>query len=177
VPAPAIDEIVADYSAHFDEGAAAKRGDADIAAALGDPLSLAEELRMEMNIERFEATPSPRAAADVVSNAVARFVARGMLNLFVLCFIGPLLALLALGTCLAIITAIGAGIWILFAGTSLELPGGFATTLLCGLGLLSAAVSLSALLVLAAKAMVGGLARYTRYQYRFLSTSRPGTNS
>ena len=35
-PASSIDEVVADYIAHFDEGLAANRSEADIAAALGN---------------------------------------------------------------------------------------------------------------------------------------------
>jgi uncharacterized membrane protein len=163
-PADLIEEIVADYSAHFDEGVAANRSETDVASALGDPQSLAEELRMELRIEAFEAAPSTRTAADVIAGAVAT----GMLNIVLLCVVGPLLAAVALGSVLGILTAMTAGIWFLFAGASLGLPGGTTTTVLCALGLVSAAVSAAAVLALALKLLVGGIARYVRLHYRVL---------
>jgi uncharacterized membrane protein len=171
-PASSIDEIIADYSAHFDEGAAARRSDLEVAAALGDPLTLADELRLELRIGRFEAAPSTRSAAQVIGGVIAM----GAINTLVLCIVGPLLALMALGAILAIFTAAGTGIWFLIAGSSLGLPGGIGTPVLCGLGLLAAAISMSAFLLLAAKALVGGLAQYARLRYRLLPrASKPGT--
>lgn len=171
-PPGAIDEIIADYSAHFDEGAAAQRSEAGIAAALGDPLALANELRMEQRIGSFEAAPSTRSAAQVIGGVVAM----GAINTVLLCILGPLLALMALGGMLAILTALGTGIWFLIAGSSLGLPGGIGTPVLCALGLLAAAVSMTALMLLAAKALVAGLAHYARLQYRLLPrASKPGT--
>jgi uncharacterized membrane protein len=173
-PREAVDEIIADYTTHFDEGAAASRSEADIAAALGDPLTLADELRMELCIGRFEAAPSPRSAARVVGGVVAM----GAINTVLLSVVGPLLALLMLGVIIAVVTAAGTGIWFLFAGASLGLPGGLGTPVLCGLGLLTAAISLGAFLLLANRALIGALARYVRLQYRFLPrATKPGTPS
>ncbi len=163
-PAASIEEILVDYAAHFTEGAAANRGEAEIAAALGDPLALADELRMELRIKTFEAAPSTRSAARVVAGAIAM----GAVNTVVLCIAGPLLALSGLASVIVILAATGGGVWFLFAGTSLELPGGTGTAVLCGLGLISAAISLGALLVLAAKAVVSAIGRYMRLQYRSL---------
>jgi uncharacterized membrane protein len=172
-PSRAMDEIIADYAAHFDEGAAAQRTDAQIAAALGDPLVLADELRMELRIGVFETAPSTRSAAQVIGGAIAI----GALNTVLLCIAGPLLALMALATVLVILTAAGAGIWFLFAGASLGLPGGIGTVILCGLGLVSAAVSLAAFLLLGFRALALGMANYTRLRYRFLPrANRTGTN-
>ena len=44
---PRSTSVMADYAAHFAEGMAAGRSEAEIAAALGDPLRLARELRAE----------------------------------------------------------------------------------------------------------------------------------
>ena len=171
-PAPSIDEIIADYTAHFDEGAAANRSDAEIAAALGDPLALAEELRLELSIEKFEAAPSTRSAAQVIGGAIVL----GAFNTLLLCIVAPLLALLTLAATLAILTAAGTGIWFLVAGASFGLPGGIGTPVLCGLGLLAAAVSMTALLLLGARALVSGVARLARLNYRLLPrVSKPGT--
>lgn len=170
----AIDEIIADYSTHFDEGAAAKRSDPEIAAALGDPLALANELRLELRIGSFEAAPSARSAAQVVGGVIAM----GAINTLMLCIAAPLLALIALCAIAAIVTATGTGIWFLFAGSSLGLPGGIGTPVLCGLGLLTAAISIGAFLLLGGRALASGLARYARLQYRFLPrASKTGTRT
>ena len=161
-PAGTIDDIVADYSAHFDEGAAANRSEADIAAALGDPHALANELRMEQRIETFEAAPSPRSAAQVVAGAMAL----GVVNLVLLCVAAPLLAIAGLASVFAILAFVAAAAWFFIAGASLELPGGIGVTVLCGAGLIAAAVSLAAFLLLAGKLLVSGLGRYARLRYR-----------
>jgi uncharacterized membrane protein len=171
-PESSIDEIIADYTAHFDEGTAANRSDAAIAAALGDPLALADELRLELAIEKFEAAPSPRSAAKVLGGAIVL----GALNTLLLCIVAPLLALLTLAATLAILTAAGTGLWFVFAGASFDLPGGFWTPALCGLGLLAAAVSMTALLLLGGRALVSAVARFARLNYRLLPrVSKPGT--
>jgi len=173
-PASAIDEIIADYTAHFDEGAAANRSEAEVAAALGDPLVLADELRMELRIETFEAAPSTRSGARVLGEVIAI----GALNTLLLCVAGPLLGLFALTVVLAILTAAGSGVWFLIAGSSLELPGGIGTPVLVGLGLLMAAISMSAFLLLAGRALINGLARYVRLRYRLLPhTFKHGTQT
>jgi uncharacterized membrane protein len=170
-PPDAIDEIVRDYSAHFDEGAAANRNEAEVAAALGDPLALAEELRMELRIDAFEGAPSPRSAAQLIAGAVAL----GIVNTFLLCVAAPLLALAGLAATLAILAFAGTGVWFFFAGTSLELPGGAPATVLCGFGLVTAAVSLSIFLLLAGKALVSAMGRYARLRLRLLPrVSSPG---
>jgi len=56
-----IDDIVADYSAHFDEGVAAGRSEQDVASALGDPQRLARELRAEAGLRRWETQRRPAA--------------------------------------------------------------------------------------------------------------------
>ena len=170
-PKSMIDEIIADYSAHFDEGAAANRNEADIAAALGDPHALADELRMQMRIQTFEAAPSARSAVQVIGGAIAL----GVVNTVLLCVAAPLLVIVGLALMLAVLAFAGTGIWLFAAGSSLELPGGVATTVLSGFGLIAAAVSLSAFLLLAGKALVSGIGRYARLRFRLLPrASQPG---
>jgi uncharacterized membrane protein len=171
-PAASIEEILADYTAHFVEGAAANRSEAEITAALGDPLALADELRMELRIKTFESAPSTRSGAHVVGGVIAM----GAVNTVLLCIVAPLLALSGLTLTLASLAAAVSGVWFLTAAASLGLPGGTGTTVLCGLGLISAAISLGAFLALAARAVVNAIARYVRLQYRFLPRSpNPGT--
>ena len=54
LPQAEIDDVMADYAAHFAEGMAAGRSEAEIAEALGDPLRLARELRAEVGLRRWE---------------------------------------------------------------------------------------------------------------------------
>jgi uncharacterized membrane protein len=170
-PTAAVDEIVADYTAHFEEGAAANRSEAEVAAALGDPLALGDELRMDLRIDAFEAAPSPRSAARVLGGAIAL----GFVNIVLLCFAAPFLAFAGVASIVAIIAFAGAGLWFLIAGASLELPGGPGTTVLCGVGLIAAAVSLAAFVLLTGKLLVSGVGRYARLRFRLLPrVSIPG---
>jgi len=173
-PQAAVDEILADYAAHFDEGVAANRTEPDMVAALGEPHALADEHRLALRIESFESAPSVRSGAHVLAGAVAL----GAINTVLLCVAAPLLGLVAFVLALTVVSFVATGIWFIFAGASLELPGGVATTLLCGFGLMAAAVSLVALLALAGQALVNAIGRYSRLRFRFLpNTSQPGIPS
>src|SRR5476651_62151 len=59
LPPAEIDELIADYATHFADGMAAGRSEADIAAALGDPMRLARELRAEAGFRRWETARTP----------------------------------------------------------------------------------------------------------------------
>jgi uncharacterized membrane protein len=169
-----VDEILADYTAHFAEGAAANRSEVEVAAALGDPLALADELRMELSIKAFESAPSPRSGARVVAGTIAI----GAFNTVLLCIAGPLIALLGLSMVTAILVAAAAGVWIVFAGESLGLPGGIGVPVLAGFGLISAAVSMAAFLALASRAAISGVVRYVRHRYRSLPRlTSPGSQT
>jgi uncharacterized membrane protein len=173
-PASAIDDVVAEYTAHFQEGAAANRSDQEIATALGDPVALAGELRVEMQIERWE---SQRTVSSAMST-ITRVVGHGVLGATLLFIVGPLLVLLALSLLILIVSLLCAGVWLLFDGSSLDLPGGMASTLLAAAGSIFASVSLAAFLALGVIGLVNALARYARLHYKFLShPHRPGSKS
>ena len=168
-----IEEIVADYAAHFDEGAAVQRGEADIAAALGDPRVIAAELRMEMRIEDFEAAPSVRSGLRVLTGAWRQ----GAVSFLLLCVVALMLVLVPIAA-MAVGALLAAGGWFFVNGSSLELNGGLATILLCGVGLIAAAVSLMGLMMLAGHGLVHVVGRYTRLRSRILPRySQPGIPS
>src|SRR4030088_689156 len=54
LPDREIDDILADYSAYFEEARASGRSEEDVATALGDPRRLARELRAEAGLRRWE---------------------------------------------------------------------------------------------------------------------------
>ena len=68
---PEIDEIIADYARHFDDGIAAGRSEEEIARALGDPMRLARELRAEAGFRRWEQSRTPANFAAAVFGFVA----------------------------------------------------------------------------------------------------------
>jgi uncharacterized membrane protein len=173
IPQGAVEEIISDYSAHFDEGATADRQETEIAAALGDPQVLAAELRMEMRIESFEAAPSVRSGVQVLGGALRQ----GFVG-FLLLGAAALLLLIVPIAALVIVALMGVGGWFFVDGSSLELNGGFVTVVLCGVGLIAAAVSLAAFLMLAGRALVRAVSRYTRLHSRLIPRSpKSGTPS
>src|SRR4051812_15987201 len=66
LPAHETDEIIADYTAYFDEAQASGRSEADVATALGDPRRLARELRAETGLRRWENHHSLRNSTTVL---------------------------------------------------------------------------------------------------------------
>ena len=71
LPESEIDEIIADYARHFDDGIAAGRSEEEIARALGDPMRLARELRAEAGFRRWEQSRTPANFAAAVFGFVA----------------------------------------------------------------------------------------------------------
>jgi len=172
-PPTTVEEIVADYAAYFDEGVAVQRSEADIAAALGEPRVIAGELRMEMRVEDFEAAPSVRSGLRVLTGAWRH----GVVSFLLLCVVALMLALVPIAA-MAFGVLMGAGGWFLVEGSSLELNGGLATIVLCSVGLMAAAASLLALMMLAGHGLVHVVGRYTRLRSRLLPrSSQPGIPS
>ena len=66
LPTSTAAEILSDYDAHFDDGAADGRSEAEVAAALGHPERLARELKAEAGIQRWQQEKNPSAAAGAV---------------------------------------------------------------------------------------------------------------
>src|SRR5687767_4796657 len=63
LPADTVAEIIADYDAHFADGVAAGRSEDEVAAALGDPVRLARELRAEAGLRQWETRRDPSSFA------------------------------------------------------------------------------------------------------------------
>ena len=164
VPAAAAADIVADYASHFDEGMAAGRSEADIAAALGDPARLARELRAEAGLKRWDEERSPSAAA----GANLAILSLGAIDLLILL---PLLmvvcSLVFAFACVAAALAVAGVIVLLFSPFAI-IGGGFLKVLLTGMGLSSAGVSLGALMTLAGVGLINFLIQYGRLHMRLI---------
>jgi uncharacterized membrane protein len=108
LPAPDIDEILADYRAWFDEGLASGRSEEDIAAALGDPRRLARELRAETGLRHWENHRTLRNSATVLM-ALGGLAAVDILLLLPLLF-AAVLTVLVLSLAIFVLGIIGVGL-------------------------------------------------------------------
>jgi uncharacterized membrane protein len=164
LPPSAQADIVADYETHFTEGAAAGRSEEEVAAALGDPGRLARELRAERGLQRWEEERTPSAGAAAV------FAVLGLGAIDIL-FLLPILMGVGgaiFGIAIAVIAVFFAGGVVFAAGPFTGLPGGAVAAVLAGIGLMSGAASVGAVLAICTIGLVNGLVWYGRLHYRLL---------
>jgi uncharacterized membrane protein len=157
-------DIVADYETHFTEGAAAGRSEEEVAAALGDPGRLARELRAERGLQRWEEERTPSAGAGAV------FAVLGLGAIDIL-FLLPILMGVGgamFGIAIAVIAVFFAGGVVFAAGPFTGLPGGATAAVLAGIGLMSGAASVGAVLSICTIGLVNALVWYGRLHYRLL---------
>ncbi len=164
LPPQAQSEIAADYETHFADGAAAGRSEQDVAASLGDPARLAQELRAEAGLKRWEQQRSPASAASAVFGLLGLGALDILIMLPILMGVGGAL----LGLAAAVIAMFVSGIVVFVAGPFSGMPGGPAVAILAGVGLMTGGVSLGALLGIAAIGLVNAVVWYARLHYRVL---------
>ena len=157
-------EIMADYEAHFTEGEAAGRSEADVAAALGDPGRLARELRAEAGLKRWEEARNPSSAAA----AVFALLGLGAIDILILLPILMGIGGAIFGCAVAAIGVFVAGGAVFAAGPFADIPGGPVAAVLAGLGLMTGAVSGGAVLAMITIGLVNALVWYGRLHYRLL---------
>jgi uncharacterized membrane protein len=162
LPQSAIDDIVADYEAHFTDAALHGRPEAEVAAALGDPARLARELKAEAGLKSWETQKSPSSAA----SAIMGIIGLGAIDLLILLpmaggVVGTLIGLFAAAVGLFI-----AGGVVFAVCPFLGLPGGALGALLAGAGLMTAAAAIGCLTVAASIWLVNGIIWYARLHYR-----------
>ena len=162
LPQTAIDDIVADYEAHFTDAALHGRSEAEVADALGDPARLARELKAEAGLKSWETQKSPSSAL----SAVMGIIGLGAIDLLILLpmaggVVGTLIGLVAAAVGLFI-----AGGVVFAVCPFLGLPGGVLGALLAGAGLMTAAAAIGCLTVAASIWLVNGIIWYARLHYR-----------
>ena len=172
LPPSEIDEMVCDYAAHFADGMAAGRSEAEIAAALGDPMRLARELRAEAGFRRWETARTP-------ANFFA--VLFGFLALMAVDFIFllPVLGGLALFTVLIGFVLLGlslAGMVTLIRAFSWDhvFASHFLSRTFSGIGLLGFGIGGSALLLMMIDYVVRLLGKFARLHYELLNRAEMG---
>jgi uncharacterized membrane protein len=163
LPMGAIDEIAADYQAHFAEGAAAGRSETEVAAALGDPDRLARELRAEAGLKRWETERNPAAAA----NAVFAVLGLGAIDVLILLPILLSIGGALFGFFIAAVACLGVGAVLLAAGPFV-LGAPVAAVMLAGLGLMATATAVGAVATLVTIGLVNALVWYGRLHMRLL---------
>jgi uncharacterized membrane protein len=165
-----INDIMADYEAHFTDAAADGRSEADVTSALGDPARLARELRAEAGLKQWEDIKTPSSAV----GALFAVLGLGALDILILL---PLLMGIA-GTLAGMFMAsiglfiAGGAIFVILPFTGM--PGGVAAAILGGIALMASAVTLASLTAIATIWLVNGLVWFGRLHYRLIS---PALNS
>ncbi len=164
LPASEIDEVIADYTTHFSDGMAAGRSEADIAAALGDPLRLARELRAEAGFRRWESNRSPTNFLAVLFGFLA-LVAVDFIFLLPVLVVALIVAFCA-GLAFAAL-CIG-GIAVMFDGNGNFFSREMLSDVLVGIGLLGFGIGGGALLLWIMDGVVRLLTKYARLHYTLL---------
>jgi uncharacterized membrane protein len=163
-----IDDIIADYHAHFDEGVAAGRSEQDVASALGDPQRLARELRAEAGLRRWETQRTPAALIGAMVSL------GGMLALDIFILLPLLFAFGVFVFVMGIVLFAGsvAGLGLLLSGLlhwdNLTTVAFATSRTLAGIGLLGGSIGCGALLWLVLEGLVKLLGRYARLHYQVL---------
>ena len=164
LPKPAIDDVMADYEAHFAEATAAGRDEAEVAKALGDPGRLAREIRAETGLKRWEETRNPSSAA----GAIFAVLGLGAIDLLILLPVLIAIGGALFGLFIASIACFFAGGAVFGGSVFYTGPGGVGAALLSGLGLMAGSTSIAAVLSLISIGLVNLLVWYGRLHFRLL---------
>jgi len=170
MPAAAAADIASDYEIHFEDGLAAGRSEAEVAAALGDPDRLARELRAEAGAQRWHQEKNPSAAVA----AIFAVLGLGAISILFLLPILMSVAMTLFGMFLAAIAVFIAGGAIMVAGPFAGFPGGPVAAILAGLGLMAGSTTLAALTAILTIWLINGVVWFARLHYRLL---KPALNT
>ena len=160
----AIDDIVSDYAAHFDDAHHDGRSDAEVAEALGDPSRIARELKLEAGVRRWEEGRTPSTAI----TAIIGVLGLGALDILVLApIVLPIIGVI-FGFYVALVGIFIAGGAVSIAGPFSGFPGGVLAAICGGLGMMAAATAGAALLTIATTWLVNALIWFGRLHYRVI---------
>ncbi|OXE36650.1 MAG: hypothetical protein CGW95_06390 [Phenylobacterium zucineum] len=173
MPAGAADDIIADYEAHFAEGEAAGRTEAEVAAALGDPGRLARELKAEAGLKQWEAQRNPTAAA----SAVFAVLGLGAIDVLILLPILLPIAGVLFGLAIVGVVLFGVGGFVFAIGPFVGTGSEIGAAMLAGLGVMAGGTSLGALTALATIGFVNALVWYGRLHMRLLKPALEPTEA
>lgn len=163
-------EMIADYEAHFDAGAAEGRSEIEIAEALGNPSRLARELRLEAGVRQWreDRTPSSAWAAVIAFLGLATIDILILLPIF-LSVIGVVVAFYV-----AVIGIFIAGGAIMIVGPFAGFPGGGFVAFLMGLGVMGLSIAAGAILTIATIGLINAAIWFGRLHYRVIQPAIGG---
>ncbi len=164
MPIAAAADIAADYESHFEDGLAAGRSEAEDAAALGDPDRLSRVIRAEAGARRWDQENNPSAAA----GAVFAVLGLGAIDLLILLPIFMTVVGVLFGFFMAAIGVFIGGGAVMIAGPLAGFPGGVATAILAGIGMMAGATVIGALTAVITILLVNATVWYARLHYRLL---------
>ena len=164
LPPQAVTDVMSDYEAHFADGLAAGRSEAEVAAALGNPDRLAREIRAESTMTRWRDERTPSSAA----SAVFAVLGLGALDILILLPILMGVAATIFGLLVAVVVMFFVGAFMLAAGPFLDPPGGPVTAVLAGIGIMAGSASGGAILTIVSIGLMNALVWYGRLHYRLL---------
>ena len=163
IPKSAGEEIMADYEGHFADGLAAGRSEQEIAAALGDPIRLARELRANAGIQQWEEKRSPANAV----GAVFAVLGLGVIDILILLpiLIPPVVVIFVIY--IVALACFFGGVASFVAGL-FDLSGSEAFT---GLALMAGSVAGAALQTLIGIGLTNALVWYARLHIKLVKTA------
>jgi len=169
LPPDEVEELVADYDAHFEEGLDEGRSEDEVAAALGSPRRLARELRAEAGLRKWETNRSAGNYAAAVFALIA-LLALDFVILLPFLFL-PLLGIVII-VAFALLGMLVGGIALL---TNTLTDGGLIGNIgiarsLTSIGLIAGGIGGGALFILILELILKLLAKYARLHYRLLDT-------
>ena len=165
MPAAEQAEMIADYEAHFDAGAAEGRSEIEIAEALGNPSRLARELRLEAGIRQWREERSPSSAWTAVIGIL------GLATIDILILLPIILPVI--GVIFALYVA---SVGIFIAGGAIMIVGPFSSGIaengfvafLLGLGVMGLATAAGAVLTIVTIGFVNVMIWFGRLHYRVI---------
>ncbi len=162
-----IDDILRDYESHFADGAADGRTEDEVAAALGDPVRLARELRAEAGFRRWEQNRNAGNFLGVVLALLGLATIDFIILLPFLCA----LAAIFFGLSVACLGCVVGGTFLLISLLWGGVMNNAAMQLLIAMGLISGAIGGGALLLWIMEAIAKLLIRYARLHFRLFDSA------
>lgn len=169
LPPNEIEDICADYENHFIDGTGHGRSEDDVAAALGDPMRLARELRAEVGFKRWEQN---RSAGNFLGVVLA-LLGLATIDIVILFPILCALAGIFFGFAVAFLALAVAGSFLLFNMLPVfdHAIHNLALQAVLGTGLVAAGIGGGALLIMILDWTARMLVRYARLHYRLLNSA------